>query len=151
MSGWIAHDGGECPVPPETLVRVRFYGVPRADAERLSPFVAGHIRWKHNGSGGDIFDYQIAEAPAAEAAATGAPTAPAPKDEGPAFPVSDIGTHGHYGMSLRDWFAGQALISMGLWTPRDRPMDVDARAEWSYRQAAALMAVRAATPDGRHE
>jgi len=32
-----------------------------------------------------------------------------PHDGGPAFPMNDIGIHGFYGMSLRDWFAGQAL------------------------------------------
>lgn len=33
-------------------------------------------------------------------------------DGGMAFPVSDQGTHGTYGMTLRDWFAGQALAGM---------------------------------------
>lgn len=36
-------------------------------------------------------------------------TKPPPPDGGPAFPLSDIGMYGHHGMSLRDWFAGQAL------------------------------------------
>jgi hypothetical protein len=29
-----------------------------------------------------------------------------------AFPVADIGVHGTYGMSLRDYFAAQALPAM---------------------------------------
>ena len=32
-------------------------------------------------------------------------------DGGPAFPVEDLGLNGTYGMSMRDWFAGQALPS----------------------------------------
>ena len=35
-----------------------------------------------------------------------------PNDGGPAFPMSDIGIHGFYGMTLRDWFAGQALQTL---------------------------------------
>lgn len=31
---------------------------------------------------------------------------------GPAFPVSDQGTHGTYGMALRDYFAGHALSGL---------------------------------------
>jgi hypothetical protein len=30
-------------------------------------------------------------------------------DGGPAFPISEHGLQGYNGMSLRDWFAGQAL------------------------------------------
>lgn len=39
-------------------------------------------------------------------------------DGGPAFPSSndvklgEIGTHGHAGMTLRDFFAGQALVGL---------------------------------------
>ena len=32
-----------------------------------------------------------------------------PHDGGPAFPISDMGVHGCLGMTLRDWFAGQAF------------------------------------------
>jgi hypothetical protein len=35
----------------------------------------------------------------------------APDRSPAAFPVSDIGVHGHYGMSLRDYFAGQVLAA----------------------------------------
>lgn len=34
------------------------------------------------------------------------------EDGGAAFPVSDLGTHGSCGMSLRDWFAGQAMTAI---------------------------------------
>lgn len=36
----------------------------------------------------------------------------------PAFPVTDQGVHGTYGMTLRDWFAGQALGNHALCTGR---------------------------------
>lgn len=38
------------------------------------------------------------------------------KDGGPAFPATEMheyfGDHAYTGMSLRDWFAGQALVSV---------------------------------------
>ncbi len=33
-------------------------------------------------------------------------------DGGPAFPISETGLQGYNGMSLRDWFAGKALIGV---------------------------------------
>ena len=33
-------------------------------------------------------------------------------DNPSAFPVSDIGVHGQFGMTLRDYFAGQALAGV---------------------------------------
>jgi len=33
-----------------------------------------------------------------------------PKDGGPAFPYGDYNNGGEAGMTLRDWFAGQALV-----------------------------------------
>jgi hypothetical protein len=46
---------------------------------------------------------------------------------------------------MRDYFAGQALISMGGWTPQfisslDADEALKARAEWAYRQADAMIA-----------
>lgn len=41
------------------------------------------------------------------------------KDGGPAFPIGDM----HYGMSLRDWFAGHALS--GLVTSPPTPTERD--------------------------
>lgn len=35
-----------------------------------------------------------------------------PDDGGPAFPISDASGPVQPGMSLRDWFAGQALVGM---------------------------------------
>ena len=56
------------------------------------------------------------------------------------------------GMSLRDWFAGQALAGMTTWTPVG-PSEIcdlrtsetlQRRAEWAYAQADAMLRARAA-------
>ena len=76
-------------------------------------------------------------------------------DGGPAFPVPNIDDHGQSwppipGMSLRDYFAGQALVGMETWSPlsgtdavvatqQQRQM---ARALWAYEQADAMLAAR---------
>lgn len=68
-----------------------------------------------------------------------------PIDGGPAFPSSnpEIGTDG--GMSLRDWFAGQAIggylaahSSDKEWLPTP-----EATSEWCYAAADAMIAERA--------
>lgn len=71
------------------------------------------------------------------------------KDGGPAFPQTTTESYGGElavdvsgGMSLRDWFAGQALIGMGTWSPVGSPMEPTARAEWAYQQADAILAER---------
>jgi len=77
------------------------------------------------------------------------------KDGGPAFPAEggyDSGLHPNPGMSLRDWFAGQALAGLGEWTPNlDDGSQLDwtsmvavriHRAEWAYAQADAMLAAR---------
>jgi len=77
-------------------------------------------------------------------------------DGGPAFPVLDNNGYAlvlrEPGMSLRDYFAAKALASLGDWTPNDdsgNPPDwTNAaemrrhRAEWSYKQADAMLAAR---------
>ena len=82
------------------------------------------------------------------------------KDEcldAPAFPIKGgIGEYQYEGMSLRDWFAGQALAGMGVWTPTTHvggnlslPTNLKARAEWAYSQADAMLRQRCAqTPTG---
>ena len=72
---------------------------------------------------------------------------------GQAFPVGDL----HWedgGMTLRDYFAAQALIGMGTWAPyRERdfaapsldlssPAVLADRAAWAYAQADAMLAHR---------
>ncbi len=65
-------------------------------------------------------------------------------DGGPAFPTkSNPGLYtelNHDGMSLRDWFAGQALVS--IVRSKDRPYLESDDAAWSYRVADAMLAQR---------
>jgi hypothetical protein len=86
------------------------------------------------------------------------------KDGGPAFPVeANISAQGYArlpafpGMSLRDWFAGQALLTVGDMNPNlpgdpatgywPEPDDlVMRRAKWAYLQADAMLAARETTP-----
>lgn len=76
----------------------------------------------------------------------GGATVNTPKDGGPAFPLPPVGTGdprdgmagGSEGMSLRDWFAGQALNTEFCrgWV---EPSQV---AEQAYLMADAMLAVR---------
>lgn len=81
----------------------------------------------------------------------------APDDGGPAFPTFANNAHGGLdavgsGMSLRDWFAGQALAGLGDWTPLEEDLNHPdwtslrairrRRAEWAYAQADAMLATR---------
>jgi hypothetical protein len=76
---------------------------------------------------------------------------------GPAFPVvppldsAGDSPRGYpypdAGMSLRDYFAGQALAGMATWCPTARsalnsPEALNARADWAYEQADAMLAKR---------
>lgn len=72
-------------------------------------------------------------------------------DGGPAFPVREAErfnpenneTHAieqHWGMSLRDWFAGQALA--GMLSSDGRPTGDQAKAEWAYDLADAMLRAR---------
>jgi len=83
-----------------------------------------------------------------------------PKDGGPAFPFAATDPSNEamqaQGMSLRDWFAGQALITLGECNPNlpDDPADIRRwpdpqimavrRAKWAYLQADAMLAARGA-------
>lgn len=67
-----------------------------------------------------------------------------------AFP-SDLDHYGvrpSRGMTLRDWFAGQALAGIGTWTPGSYYVDLCegstklARARWAYEQADAMLKAR---------
>ena len=52
---WIDWNGGECPVPPDTSVEVKFRcGI----IKQAAP--AKHYRWSHDGDGLDIVGYCIA-------------------------------------------------------------------------------------------
>jgi hypothetical protein len=56
---------------------------------------------------------------------------------GPAFPVSC--PIGNSGMTLRDWFAGQALAGYCV---SDLPFQPEGAAEWSYNMADAMLKER---------
>jgi hypothetical protein len=73
---------------------------------------------------------------------------------GPAFPAV-AGSVGFRGMTLRDWFAGQALAGLDATVnphlPNDRASTLNSpeadylaqrRARWSYLQADAMLAAR---------
>lgn len=60
-----------------------------------------------------------------------------PKDGGPAFPVCTDFSRVNEGMSLRDWFAGQALSRLAY------EMGADAAAVDAYEYADAMLAERA--------
>jgi hypothetical protein len=66
---------------------------------------------------------------------------------GPAFPVQDVGVHGDFGMSLRDWFAGMALQgwmannNLGPIHPAENELH-DYIARQSYAIAEAMIKVR---------
>ena len=75
------------------------------------------------------------------------------KDGGPAFPrpLPDVAvppdealrTVAQYrGMSLRDWFAGMALIGLKPNTNNSAQLDEEAVAKKCYRQADAMLAER---------
>lgn len=62
-------------------------------------------------------------------------------DNPPAFP-RDSSIHGSNGMSLRDWFAGQAMVGFFASTTRPTTMHPD-DATWFYTIADAMLAERA--------
>lgn len=77
----------------------------------------------------------------------------ADKENPPAFPViasQQVYTHG---MTMRDYFAAQALAGIGAWTPAHGGTDLgskaamQARALWAYEQADAMLAERAKVDD----
>jgi hypothetical protein len=55
---WHPHKGGACPVAPESMVRPRIRVLSRTDAEKREPTAAKGWRWSHNGTCGDIEEYQ---------------------------------------------------------------------------------------------
>ena len=64
-------------------------------------------------------------------------------DGGPAFPRSSgpaqegVNTQAHPGMTLRDWFAGQALA--GIMSSDGRPDGDQNKADWAYDIADAMI------------
>jgi hypothetical protein len=63
-------------------------------------------------------------------------------DGGPAFPVSTIDNHTEYGMSLRDWFAGQAMNQQFSVTHIWDEAWIELAAKKSYAMADAMLKAR---------
>lgn len=68
-------------------------------------------------------------------------------DNPSAFPVSDIGVHGQFGMTLRDYFAGQALAGVITVCNNDTELRNGTRPEdyfaiKAYALADAMLAAR---------
>lgn len=68
-------------------------------------------------------------------------------DGGPAFPNDERDANGqfrqHFGMTLRDWFAGQALAHIPeLLDAHEKNKAEWVIAEWAYRIADAMIAAR---------
>ncbi len=66
------------------------------------------------------------------------------KDGGPAFPMA----YGYCGMSLRDWFAGQALLATAGYR---ESRDIDDIATQAYAIADAMLAARLPSPPKAEE
>jgi hypothetical protein len=70
------------------------------------------------------------------------------KDGGPVHPVHDAGQLLHEGLSLRDWFAGQALVAISDYAPLGNPVGIGARehaktlAVHAYAIADAMLSER---------
>lgn len=60
-----------------------------------------------------------------------------------AFPISELGTHGTYGMTLRDFFAAKAMQAFIAANPEAWRGNIAVDA---YAQADAMLAEREATP-----
>ena len=56
--GWIEWHGGECPVPPDTRVDVKF-----RDGDKWNSDPANGVSWNHLDDGRDIIAYRIASPP----------------------------------------------------------------------------------------
>ena len=65
-------------------------------------------------------------------------------DGGPAFPITEYGLQGYSGMSLRDWFAGQALA--GMLRNQSAYGSPSNAGEWSYQFADAMIEARKINP-----
>ena len=66
-------------------------------------------------------------------------------DGGQAFPAGNPTHGGHEGMTLRDWFAGQALAGMGVECTSDEFCHSSV-AECAYAYADAMLKAREVKP-----
>ena len=59
-------------------------------------------------------------------------------------------TEAQDGMSLRDWFAGQALAGLNGWTKRNEDWSTEQWAERSYEYADAMLKARSPEAKSKH-
>ncbi len=88
--GWIEWNGGECPVPPETMVEYRFRGATPSGVNEFTG-IAEPLFWNHTGTYDDIIAYRLAPTIAQPATVS---TPPAQAEGGEAekmVPVDDQG------------------------------------------------------------
>jgi len=62
--GWIAHTGGECPAPADTLVKIKFReycekGYLHDEGWSRAPEPASSLDWRHSNDWGDIISYKV--------------------------------------------------------------------------------------------
>lgn len=63
------HNGGPCPVPPETPIYPSYRGAEdRTKGIRIRLAPAGRLDWSHDGSADDIVAYRVANFGQAESA-----------------------------------------------------------------------------------
>jgi hypothetical protein len=55
--GWIEHEGGKCPVPPDKLVEVQF----KNGNHTRFPAEARSFMWAHSGEWHDIVKYRVVD------------------------------------------------------------------------------------------
>lgn len=72
-------------------------------------------------------------------------------DDQRAFPTyySPYDGFDYEGMSLRDWFAGQALVGICSISGPDFSLSPEDEASWAYQRADAMMAFRKAQETDR--
>lgn len=58
MGVWIAHNGGDCPIDRDTIVRFKFANGSESERE----YRAGNFLWRKRGSQFDITAYRLASA-----------------------------------------------------------------------------------------
>jgi len=56
--GWIPWNGGECPVAPLSLVKIRFRD---GECDDNGCRIAGHLRWEHIDTPSDIVAFKVVE------------------------------------------------------------------------------------------
>jgi hypothetical protein len=66
----------------------------------------------------------------------------APKDDAPAFPVTAGQQVYATGMTLRDWFAGQAMAGVCRPAPDGWSLSPQDHATWAYQVADAMLEAR---------